>query len=294
VRKDSPSFTAAWVAMMRGLGAFLPERVRLVDDPYGLRFAGVARAFRDVPRAERSARSTAPVWMRGYLRRFAVYMQLRTRVIDDDVTAFAAGGGRQLVLLGAGFDCRAWRLAALAGATVYEVDHPATQGKKRSIMDGERPAAKVVFVPWDFENEPLATVPARLKREGHDDHAPTMTVLEGVVMYLSESALDATFACIAAYSAPGSPVVVTYMERELVEHRSPRFAVRRAAVNLLGEPFRSAFDPALLAGWLSARGFRLDRDESTLQAGVRLLRLDAKRLARLSASLSHFALARRA
>jgi methyltransferase (TIGR00027 family) len=279
---------------MRGLGAFLPERLRLVDDPYGLRFARVARALLGGAGAERRGRWAAPLWMRGYLRRFAVYMQLRTRVIDDDVGAFAAGGGRQLVLLGAGFDCRAWRLAALAGVTVFEVDHPATQAKKRSIMASDRAPARVVFVPWDFEHEPLSALPARLKREGHDDRSPTMTILEGVVMYLSEPALDATFACVAAYSAPGSPLAITYMDRELIDRRSTGFAFRHAAVRIFGEPFRSAFDPAELPAWLRDRHFRLDRDESAAEAGTRLLGLDGSRARALRTTLSHFALARRA
>jgi methyltransferase (TIGR00027 family) len=279
---------------MRGLGAFLPERLRLVDDPYGLRFARGARALRDRPAVERGGRRTAPLWLRGYLRRFAVYMQLRTRVIDDDVAAFAAAGGRQVVLLGAGFDCRAWRLAALAGATVYEVDHPATQAKKRSIMAGEPAAARLVFVPWDFEHEPLSALPARLKSEGHDDRARTMTVLEGVVMYLTAPALDATFSCIASYSAPGSPLAMTYLDRELIDRRSTVFAARHAAVRIFGEPFHSAFDPAELPGWLAARGFGCERDESAGEAGTRLLGLTPSSAKGMRTTLSHFALARRA
>jgi methyltransferase (TIGR00027 family) len=282
------------VAALRGLGAFLPERLRLVDDPYGLRFARGARFLRDRPGAERRGRWTAPIWMRGYLRRFAVYMQLRTRVIDDDVAAFATAGGRQLVLLGAGFDCRAWRLAALAGATVYEVDHPATQAKKRAIMAGEPTPARVAFVPWDFEHQPLSELPARLTAEGHDDRAPTMTILEGVAMYLTEPVLETTFACIASYSARGSPLALTYMDRELIDRRSNAFAVRHAAVRLFGEPFRSAFDPAELRGWLRARGFLLDRDESAAEAGTRLMGLTPSRARALRTTLSHFALARRA
>jgi methyltransferase (TIGR00027 family) len=293
VREDSPSFTAAWVAAMRGLGAFLPERLRLVDDPYGLRFARALRALRDGSSAERRGRRTAPLWMRGYVRRFAVYMQLRTRVIDDDVAAFAAAGGRQLVLLGAGFDCRAWRLAALAGVTVYEVDHPATQAKKRSIMAAERTPARVVFVPWDFEHEQLSALPERLRREGHDRGAATMTILEGVVMYLTEPALDATFACIASYSPAGSRLAMTYMDRELIDRRSTGLALQHAAVRIFGEPFRSGFDPAALSGWLLARGFRLDRDESAAASGVRLLHADRAASRGLRATMTHFALATR-
>lgn len=293
MREDSPSFTAAWVAAMRGLGAFLPDRLRLVDDPYGLRFARPMRALRDDPSVQRRGRRTSPLWMRGYLRRFAVYMQLRTRVIDDDVAAFAAAGGRQLVLLGAGFDCRAWRLPVLAGVTVYEVDHRATQTKKRAIMASERSPARVVFVPWDFEHEPLSALPERLKSEGHDPGAPTMTILEGVVMYLTESALDATFACIRSYSAPGSPLSVTYMDQELIERRSRGLVLQHAAVRLFGEPFRSGFDPAAFSGWLQARGFRLDRDESAAGSGSRLLGVDGSAARGLRVTLTHFALATR-
>jgi methyltransferase (TIGR00027 family) len=152
----------------------------------------------------------------------------------------------------------------------------------------------VVFVPWDFEHEPLEALPERLRREGHDPGAPTMTILEGVTMYLTSQALDATFACIAAYSARGSPLAMTYMDRVLVDRRSKLLAPRRAAVRIFGEPFRSGFDPPELPAWLLARDFRLERDESAAEAGARLLGADASRAKALRTTLSHFALARRA
>jgi methyltransferase (TIGR00027 family) len=295
VRTDQPSFTAAWVAAMRGLGAFLPARLRLADDPYGLRFAGALRALRGGAGSDRRASLGSRLWMRGPLRRFAIYMQIRTRVIDDDVAAFARSGGRQLVLLGAGFDCRAWRLAALEGVRVFEVDHPATQAKKRAVMSSEATAARVVFVPWDFEREPLAELPARLVAEGHDPRLSTMTIVEGVLMYLTSGATDATFECIREYSTPGSPAAITYMNTSLIADRSGAGIGRRLAVRVVGEPFRSGFDPERLPGWLEERGFRLERDESAAQAGGRLLgaevgrRIHSRRNAR-----SHFALVRRA
>jgi len=279
---------------MRGLGAFLPEPLRLADDPYGLRFAGPLRALRGAPSSELRARAVSPLWLRGTVRRFAVYMQLRTRVIDDDVEAFVREGGRQLVLLGAGFDCRAWRLGALAGATVFEVDHPATQSKKRAIMERERTSARVAFVPWDFEHQPLAELPARLGLEGHDSQTPTMTIVEGVLMYLTAPALDATFKCVRGYSTPGSPAALTYMNRSLIEERSGSGLGRRLAVRVVGEPFRSGFDPGQFPGWLDQRGFRLDRDESAVQLGARFYGPDlARRIASGRHARSHFALVRR-
>jgi methyltransferase (TIGR00027 family) len=221
-------------------------------------------------------------------------MQLRTRVIDDDVEAFLRDGGRQLVLLGAGFDCRAWRLAALAGATVFEVDHPATQAKKRAVMGREVSSARVVFIPWDFEQEPLAGLPARLENEGHDVRAATMTILEGVLMYLTAQAIGATFDCIKAYSAPGSPAAISYMDTSLIEERSGEGMRRRLAVRFVGEPFRSGFDPERLPEWLGERAFRLERDESASQLGSRLLGAEVgRRMANRRAARSHFALVRR-
>jgi methyltransferase (TIGR00027 family) len=198
-------------------------------------------------------------------------MQLRTRVLDDDVRAFAAAGGRQLVLLGAGFDCRAWRLRdALERATVFEVDHPATQRKKREVMANEPTNARVEFVAWDFEDEPLDRLPARLGLVGHDPRAPTMTISEGVLPYLTDEATAATFDGVAGYGAPGSRFSFTYFDRELLADRSRAAARERAAVRLLGEPFRNGFDVARLPSWLAARGYRLSRDESAVDLAGRL------------------------
>ena len=83
-------------------------------------------------------------------------MQVRTRVIDDVMLDFVRAGGRQVVLLGAGFDCRALRFEReLEGATVFEVDHPATQSKKKRVLEGER-GAHTEYVAWDFESRPLS------------------------------------------------------------------------------------------------------------------------------------------
>src|SRR5512140_746905 len=123
MRDDTPSHTAQWVAAARGLGRLLPEAVRIADDPYGLAFlsSGVAGLV------NRSADGQAEAFARiPGLRKWIMYMQVRTRIIDDDVRAFVAAGGRQIVMLGAGYDCRALRLPELAGAQVYEIDHPAT------------------------------------------------------------------------------------------------------------------------------------------------------------------------
>ena len=247
--RNFPSVTAAWVAACRSFGVLLPERERLADDPYGARFARTVPLFR----TPRVARALFP-------RRAIDYMQLRTRAIDDALLDFVRDGGRQVVLLGAGFDCRALRFAReLAGATVFEVDHPATQARKRAVLANDV-GAKTEYVAWNFEERAVSELPAELAARGHDASQKTITIWEGVTMYLTPRAIDETVTAVAAYSAPESRLVFTYMERSLIERPSLRARAGAALVGLVGEPFRFGFEPSELGAWLEARGFSIDRD----------------------------------
>lgn len=258
--RDRPSLTAAWVAACRSFGVLLPEHERLADDPDGARFAGTTGLFR----TPRLARVLFP-------RRAIVYMQVRTRAIDDALLEFVRGGGSQVVVLGAGFDCRALRFAReLAHATVFEVDHPATQAKKRDVLRADV-GAKTEYVAWDFEKQPMSELAAALASHGHDARAPTITLWEGVTMYLTPAAIDASVRAVSALSAPGSRLVVNYMTRDRIEHPPPLARLAAQAVALGGEPFRFGFDPAELPAWLGARGFHLDRDASMTELADELI-----------------------
>ena len=270
MRDDAPSRTAQWVAAARGLGRLLPEAVRLADDPYGLAFSapGIARLV-DRTRDARPDRAETVARAPG-LSLWIVYMQVRTRLLDDAVRAFVAGGGRQLVLLGAGYDCRALRLPELAGATVLEVDHPATQGHKRAVLDGLGVTSPARYVAWDFETSAMDDLPAALADAGHDPAAPTLTIWEGVTMYLTEAVIDASLRAIAGWSAAGSELALTYMTRTRLT-RSLAVRAVRAVVQRLGEPFRFGWEPDELPGYLAARGFALTSDVATVDAARQLL-----------------------
>lgn len=254
--RDDASWTAALVATARGLGASLPPEARLVEDPFGLRFSIGAWGW---------IARTAPSFAAFVARPFVLYMQVRTRVIDDEVRAWLAAGHRQVVLLGAGFDTRASRFRE---ARIFEVDHPATQARKRAIV-GDPPS--VTYLSWDFEAQPVAGLPAALQAAGHDPAAPTLTIWEGVTMYLTRTAIDATADAVAAYSAPGSAFVVNYLEARMISRPSPIRRVVGWVVASRGEPFVTGFDPAKWDEWASARGFVVHRDEAVADAGVRLL-----------------------
>ena len=135
-------------------------------------------------------------------RVMADMMALRTSAIDAAVRDAVASGAKQLVILGAGYDGRAWRMPELAGVKVFEVDQPGTQTQKRARVKDLRPtAAAVEFVALNFERDSLN---AALERAGHDPASPTCWIWEGVVMYLTREAMRATLKSVAERSAPGS------------------------------------------------------------------------------------------
>src|SRR5688572_2400799 len=203
MKDGTPSFTAAWVAGCRALGTLLPDDERIAYDPYGARFCG--RRFRAVYALGQRVPPLRPAVLAPVMP-WVAYMQVRTRAIDDALHAFAAGGGRQVVILGAGFDCRAARFAGeLAGSRVFEVDHPATQSVKRAAMAGEA-QAPVVYVPWNFETRPVSELPDALAAVGLDPSAPTLVIWEGVTMYLTERAIEETLAAVRRLGAPATLV----------------------------------------------------------------------------------------
>jgi methyltransferase (TIGR00027 family) len=259
VKADRPSKTAEWVAVARSLGSLLPPEARLANDPYGARFSRM-----------RILGSVGPLAFALFRRRFVLYMQVRTRVLDDALLAFVRDGGAQVVLLGAGFDCRALRFAReLEGVTVFEVDHPATQARKREVLRGEA-GAKTEYVAWNFE-EGTERLPSALAAHGHDASRPTLTIWEGVAMYLTDMAIDATFETLGRYSAPGSKLAFTYIDRRGLERPTPRRRIVYGFLARIGEPFRFGWRPDALADWLGERGFRLDQNRSMVDWSRELL-----------------------
>jgi methyltransferase (TIGR00027 family) len=179
---------------------------------------------------------------------------MRVAVIDAEVERAIAAGCRQLVILGAGLDTRAFRMASLAEVDVYEVDHPATQAyKKRKTSALPRTAKSLAFVPVDFERLALRTA---LIAAGHRDGEPTAWLWEGVVMYLSDQALHATLADVAASSAPASTLIVHYHEPA----RSRPQLVRRVLLALWREPHIGPRTAEQMKSAASRAGFDVESD----------------------------------
>jgi methyltransferase (TIGR00027 family) len=270
-KRVEASLTAQWVAAARTVGGLLPSELVLARDPFGIGFAqGGTRKLAELLMSQ-------PLLSRfllphtGHLTAFLLWMQLRTRALDDILLEFVRAGGRQVVLLGAGYDCRALRFAAeLAGATVFEVDHPATQDVKTHELPVESFHNRVVYLAFDFEKDALDSLPARLHHQGLDPSAPVLTIWEGVTMYLSEPAIDATLAAVRAFSND-SRLAMTYIDKRALEVPSTGVALSARIVKRVGEPWRFGWLPSALPSWLRGRGWSVVSDESDAALALRLL-----------------------
>jgi len=168
---------------------------------------------------------------------FTWLMLVRTRFIDEMMERAVRGGATQLVILGAGFDTRAHRFTELLkNATIIEIDYGATQEyKKRRVKAalGGAPA-NVVYAPIDFAREGLGDV---LRRAGFERRRKTCFICEGVSMYVPEAGMKETLRAIAAESAPGSTLLLEYMNRGGLEllTKYPTGFIKNAVD--WGEPF---------------------------------------------------------
>jgi methyltransferase (TIGR00027 family) len=129
---------------------------------------------------------------------------------DDTLKQSIKEGATQVVILGAGYDSRAYRFQQLLRpTTVFEVDFPPTQEyKKLRVREVLGKAPKnIVFVPIDFSKDDLATV---LHAAGYRSDRKTVFIWEGVTYYIPESGVDATLRFVADHSSPGSTIVFDY------------------------------------------------------------------------------------
>jgi methyltransferase (TIGR00027 family) len=201
----------------------------------------------------------------------------RTRLIDDAIAA-SLGRIEQLVILGAGFDSRAYRMPGLRRITVFEVDHPDTQTTKRRVLGRvlATPPEHVRFVAIDFQKLDLASAMAEA---GYRESARTFILWEGVTNYLTEAAVDATLRWCSRAS-PGSLVLFTYVHRDVLT-RPHLFAGTKnlfASLERVGERLTFGLEPGELGAFLAARGLSLESDVGAAEYRERYFGERARRM----------------
>jgi len=256
------SRTAEYMAFFRALETVRPAGQRLIFDPFAALFLQTALA-----QAIRLAKIPG---LRGLVERYADWRLpgartsaiARTHLIDAAWNRAVSEGIPQIVILGAGYDCRAYRLGVAGPTVVFEVDHPATHAIKRERLLQVAPAipANLRFAAIDFNRESLPDV---LAASGFERQQRTLFLWEGVTNYLTEPAVDAVLH-YAGTCERGSRMVFTYVHRGVLDGSVEFFGgekVRRD-VAALGEPWTFGFDPAELRAYLRQRNLELDYDAS--------------------------------
>ena len=259
MQEGQASRTAQYMALFRAVESARPRDERLFDDP-------LARAFLRWPLSAVAWLATVPGLGRALPRLIDQRVPgsrssgvARTRFIDDALAAGLREGIEQLVILGAGFDSRAYRLPALRSIPVFEVDHPDTLASKRSVLQRLGVTApNVRYVPIDFNQRSLPPVMAEA---GYRESARSFFLWEGVTNYLSEAAVDATLRWCAR-AAPGSLLLFTYVHRDVLTQPGAFLGTEQLFASLakFGEKWTFGIDPGELRGYLAERGLTLESD----------------------------------
>jgi len=203
---SSVGATATMVAAARAMASKADHP--LIDDPFAeplVRAVGVdffTRLVTGELRPEDLDSDTESVGM----QRMTDSMAVRTKFFDEFFLSAADAGIRQAVILAAGLDARAYRLAWPADMTVYEIDQPEViEFKTRTLADlGAEPSAKRRTVAMDLRYD----WPSALIEEGFDPNQPAAWSAEGLLGYLPPDAQDRLLDTITELSAPGSRIAV--------------------------------------------------------------------------------------
>jgi len=254
MKEDQASRTAEVAAAWRAAESMKPESERVCYDPLAHHF--VRMPLRILVRSRFLTKVALSYSQRRSPGGFDC-MGGRTRYIDDCLKSCIGDGIQQLVILGAGYDTRAYRFDELEGKVkVFEVDHPATQRVKMEKIKkifGSLPE-HVVYVPIDFENQKLDK---RLFESGYDKNLKTLFIWEAVTMYLTPEAVEETLAFVTQNSGKGSSMVFNYIFQSVIDGTSKwEYAEKmRRARERSAEPFKFGIAEGTIDDFLSARGF---------------------------------------
>ena len=257
MRRSQSSLTAAGIAVARAVESERPADERICYDP-------LARLF-------------VPGWMYRLFRFFMKtgytewrgpgvngFLVARDRYIDDVLQSSLQEGLQQLVILGAGYDSRAYRFDLQGKIGTFEVDHPATQADKLAKLQaifGKIPGY-VTYVPVDFNTQDLET---RLLECGYDPARKTLFIWQGVSMYLTPEAVDSTLTFVVQHSGAGSAIVFDYIYRSVLEgvQKHSEVGGMRRYRFMTGEGLTFGVSEGTVETFLKERGFRQVKDITT-------------------------------
>ena len=215
----------------------------------------------------------------------------RARYAEDKLEQAIAKGIRQYVILGAGMDSYSLRHPQPKGQlTVFEIDHPVTQGTKRKklLKLTDKLPEHLVLVPVDFEKQ---TVSDALKETSFRPGEPAFYSWIATTYYLTRASIYRTLSSIAEFSANGSEIVFDYSIADscLTPEGKSESAITKTFVARRGEVYVSNFDHDEIKVEVGKLGYELlEQATPDLLQKLYFSNRDDKLRAALWAALVHF------
>jgi methyltransferase (TIGR00027 family) len=255
VKISRSSKTAEQMALSRAIETRKVPQERICFDLYAERF--LSGKYK-LPLFTRPLRYGVEKLIESLFAGHHYYVIARTRYFDDFLQQRLSDSPEQLVILGAGYDSRAYRFAdRLCKVTVFEVDHPATSAAKSLKVQNVLGDVKnsVIYVPVDFNVEKLAD---KLRQSGYKDRCKTIFLWEGVTPYLSAEAVDEVLQFILSSGGFGSAVLFDYIVKSLLDGTCDMRGARNEfeKMSRSAEPFTFGIVEGEAPLFLAARGFR--------------------------------------
>lgn len=185
------------------------------------------------------------------------YIILREKHGDEAIATSIESGCRQILLLGAGYDTRFFRLPAIRDRSIatFEIDLPKTiDDKRKCILKklGEIPQG-LSLIPLDFNQDDIHSI----RNYGFDKNVPTAYIWQGVSYYLSQENVSKVLDFIKEQMVQGSIFVfdcctplMTFKNDEI-----PGIASNIDKLNEIGEPFLFGMYTDEMEAWLKEKGF---------------------------------------
>ncbi|MGD1992463.1 MAG: SAM-dependent methyltransferase [Anaerolineae bacterium] len=273
VRVIGDSFAGVATSATRVIESYCPEDQWLFDDRLGFKLLPLGwRLFLRLvylPGLRKLVLSSRERRMPGTLGAILC----RTRYIDDVLKRSLKEGVEQVVILGAGFDSRAYRIDGMDRVQVYEVDLPGTRKLKQRRVESVLGAVpdNVTLVGMDFDGDSLRDV---LEAAGFQEGKRTLFIWEGVTQYISAEAVSATLEFVSDVSGAGSGIVFTYVRQGIIDgtDRPEWFASLLSFSSSVGSPFVFGLDPAELRQYLADRGLTLVNEVGAAEYRERYLK----------------------
>jgi len=255
---DRQSRLAEEVAFHRVIESFRPECDRICNDPYAIRFLGndLKKYLEFCAGNPEEARKRAE-----QINRIFPGVQnsiiARVRYFDDFIKEATGVGLEQLVILGAGYDTRAYRIDGIKeNVKVFEIDYPDTQSRKTAIIRDifSTLPEHVTYLPIDVEEKNFAR---QLEESGYSGQKKTLFVLEGLTYYIDEAAVKTIFSFIVHNSMKGSSILFDYLPESVIDGTCPQDVARnmRARAMEYGEVFRFGILEGTICSFLEKEGF---------------------------------------